>query len=252
MLQQSNALRRTIDPCRYDLRFATTTPISTSEPSEYVTQIQGQILFEKWPNDLAEPIALPMGVGCIALSLYDLLRAEHDGRDPLEVFDCVSESALDLYKLLYRGFEPRSEVQQAVGPQGILFPSLLVIEAVELLPRHRGHDLGLAAALKAMHVFGPAGGLAALLAAPLRIPVREGTDQARWRRRMKMDEFEPDSPDVRAKLGAYWGGLGFKGVGPAPSDIYVRSLETPLPTVAEVMAGLQATGERDRHNTQRS
>jgi hypothetical protein len=193
-----------------------------------------------------------VGVGRIALSLYDLVRAEHDAQDPREVFDCMSEPALDLYQAIYRGFEPRSEVQQAVGPGGILFPSLLVIEAVELLPRHRGGGLGLAAALKAMQVFGPAGGFAALLAAPLLLPVREGADQARWRRRMKMDEFEPDSPDVRAKLGAYWGRLGFKGVGPAPSDIYVRSLETPLPTVAEVMARLQQTGERDQHNTQRS
>jgi hypothetical protein len=111
----------------------------------------------------------------------------------------------------------------------------VVIEAIELLPRHRGGGLGLAAALKAMHVFGPAGGFAALLAAPLRMGVKEDEDQTKWRRRMQMDEFPADSPAVRSKLGAYWGRLGFNGVGPAPADICVRSLETPLPAVAEVL-----------------
>jgi hypothetical protein len=157
----------------------------------------------------------------------------------------MSESALELYKAIYRGFEPRSEVQQAVGPGGILFPSLVVIEAIELLPRHRGGGLGLAAALKAMHVFGPAGGFAALLAAPLRMGAKEHEDQAKWRRRMRMDEFPADSPAVRAKLGMYWGRLGFNGVGPAPADYFVRSLETPLPTVAEVIRDLR---QSKQHN----
>jgi hypothetical protein len=87
MKEEPTSDRGGIDPCRYDLRFVTTTPICTFEPSEYVTQIQGQLLFEEWPDDLAEPTGLPVGVGRIALSLYDLMRAKHDGQDPLEVFD---------------------------------------------------------------------------------------------------------------------------------------------------------------------
>lgn len=58
---------------------------------------------------------------------------------------------------------------------------------------------------------------------------------------MNMDEFEPDSPNVRAKLGAYWERLGFKPSG--SSDLYLRNLER-LPKLSDVLKNKE-TDERE-------
>jgi hypothetical protein len=240
MNEESGSKRQSIHLSDFNLKLVTVTPLYTLEPSEYVTEFQGQIILEDWPDDDSDlGASFRVRAGRITLSLYHLARARDEGQDPWEVFDCMSEAALGFYDDIYEGFELRPEALKATGLAGILNPSLLVIEAVELLPGFRGHGLGLGAALKAMHVLTPANGLAALLAAPLQFPVQEQADQARWRRLMKMDALEPDSPDVREKLGRYWARLGFERIGPASSNRYLRSLETPLPTLAEAVAGLK-------------
>lgn len=164
--------KETFDPCDFDLKFTATTPLSTPEPSEYVTEIQGRIMFD----DLAQTGGVC--AGCIKLILYDLERALNDGQSPFEVFDCMSESAVEFYQQIYNGFELLQPALKAIGLEELLNPSLLVIEAIELLPDYRGFGLGLAAVLKAMHVFGPAYGIAALMAAPLELGVAEDVDQA--------------------------------------------------------------------------
>jgi hypothetical protein len=244
MIDQTTSPPSRVDPCAFQVSFITTTPTFTTEPSEYVTEIRGQILLEEHPTDLVgQGSCSRRCAGHIALSLYDLARALDDGQELMQVVDCMSEPALELYQALYdEGGELRSEVGRALEPAGATSPSLLVIEAVEVLPRYRGGDLALAAALKAMHVFGPAGGLVALLAAPLQRPFGHCSDLGRWRRRMKMDDFPADSPAVRAKLGDYWSRLGFAPVEPAPADYYVRGLGKRLPTVAELVAGQWHTG----------
>ena len=52
---------------------------------------------------------------------------------------------------------------------------------------------------------------------------------------MRMDAFPPDSADVRAKLGAYWGRLGLRPLVRPNADLYVRSLAVRLPTMADVL-----------------
>jgi len=112
----------------------------------------------------------------------------------------------------------------------------LVIDVVELLPRFRGSGVGLITVLKAMHLLGPADGLVALQAAPLRLPVQQGADEARWQQVMKMDQFEPDSPQVRKRLGRYWARLGFEPVG---LNHYLLCLQTPLPMAQDVLDDLK-------------
>ena len=57
-----------------------------------------------------------------------------------------------------------------------------------------------------------------------------------WRREMEMDAFPPDGQEVRDKLAAYWGRLGFKGV--ANSSLQICSLGKILPTVPSVLEEL--------------
>jgi hypothetical protein len=185
--------------------------------------------------------------GRLALTVYDLDRARADREDPFCVFDAVGQEALDLYHALFEdGFELFPHVAAAAGDPDR--PSLVCVEAVELLPRFRGRGLGRAAALRALYLFGPAGGLAAVLAAPLCAwPRLDGYDEhdpddgdaARWRRRLAVDRFPPDSAAVRRKLGAYWGRLGFRPVG---DDLCVRGLADPLPRVADVLADPRGGG----------
>jgi len=207
--------KKTIDPNFFKLNLTMTAPLFTLEPSEYLTQAEGEIiLWEEERDTLA---------GHITLTLYQFGRAEVQGQHPREVFDYLSEESLELYQEIYDGFHLREEVRAIVDD--VLSPSLLVIETVEVLPQFRGGGLGLAAALKAMHMLGPAAGIVALIAAPLNPDVsNEG---------MKMEEFAPDSPLVREKLGRYWKRLGFRRFG--CDGLLLRNMEN-LPLVGEVLA----------------
>jgi hypothetical protein len=205
-----------IDPDSFGLKLSMHVPLHTMEPSEYASAWRGRIVVND--EDGNSLIA-----GRVALTLYDLERAEIDGQHPLEVFDCLSESALELYQDIYDGYDLKEGVEEVV--EDVTSPSLLVIEIVEVLPQYRGGGLGLAAALKAMHLLGPAGGMVALLAAPLNQPF--------WHRRMKMEEFPPASPQVREKLGKYWERLGFRQLG--SDSLYLRNLEN-LPTISDLLS----------------
>jgi len=205
-----------IDPDLFGLKLSMHVPLHIREPSEYASAWRGRIVVND--DNRCSVVA-----GRITLTLYDLNRAEIDGQHPLEVFDCLSESALELYQDIYDGYDTKEGVEDVV--EDVTSPSLLVIEIVEVLPQYRGGGLGLAAALKAMHLLGPAGGMVALLAAPLNQPF--------WHRGMKMEEFPPDSPQVREKLGKYWERLGFRRLG--SESLYLRNLEN-LPRISDLLS----------------
>jgi len=240
--QENDKRRAVIDPDWYSLEFAFSSPLHDPEPTEYLTQVHARI---RLAEDQAEDPAasanqqIPSLALRMSLTLYDLERAHADGQIPLEIFDCVSEGALEIYNQLYDGFALRPEVEVVVADDGVTSPSLLVIEAVEVLPRHRGRGLGLVAVLKAMQVLGPTGGVAVLVAAPLEHSLSYDIDPATWRHEMEMDAFPPDGPEVRDKLAAYWGRLGFKGV--ANSSLQICSLGKILPTVPSVLEELSGS-----------
>jgi hypothetical protein len=202
-----------IDPGLFNLRLTLAACLQDAEPSEYLTQFQGELLTLDDQRD-------DVPAGYITLTRFDLDRAMDEGQDPWQVFDCLSQEALDLYETIYDGFDFKKQV-----PIQTLSPSLLVIDTAEVLPPYRGGRLGLFMALKAMQLLGPAGGAAALVAAPL--------NQSAWRPEMEMQNFEPDCPQVRAKLGLYWQQLGFRPF--RKYGLYLRSLED-LPTMNQLLA----------------
>jgi GNAT superfamily N-acetyltransferase len=235
-LKQTNrSLGSCIDPEDFDLKFVTGFPLCDPDPSEYVTQIRGKILMtdqSSHPEDTGA--GSYVRVGRIALSIYQLERAFEDRQEPDTVFDVIDELALQLYREIYDGYAFTAKAETALNDSGVISPSLLVIDSVEVLPSYRGRGLALAAVLKAMQVFGPAGGLAALWASPLNYGA-DKADVLRWRERMKMGEFEQDPLKARDKLAAYWRRLGFRRVGFAPAELFVRSLGTLLPRMSEVL-----------------
>lgn len=205
-----------LDPDHFDLKLTLRSPLHTLEPSEYVTSGKGRMFFEdeNGESHLA---------GRVAVTLYDLRRAEAEGQNLLEVFDCLSEAALELYQELFHENDLRKEVRAIVGD--VLTLSLLVIETIEVMPAYRGGGLGLAVVLKLMQILGTSAGMAALLAAPL--------NRTFWHPQMNMEQFPADCPAVRQKLGKYWEQLGFKPLG--DSGIYLHNLEN-LPRISALPA----------------
>jgi hypothetical protein len=238
-----------LDPDYYELDVAITTPLRSPEPSEYATAVSARIVFDDWPPDPRAGMARRVPAGRLSLTVYDLARAEHDGQNPMEVFDCLSQDALETYRLLYDGYEVRVPPLGLARPdaawQDVTSPSLVVVESVEVLPRHRGRGLGLVAVLKALHLFGPPGGLAALWAAPINyaggnaIPPSDPL-AASWGRRMKPSAFDPDPARACRTLARYWRRLGFAPVADLPPDsaLCARPLSTPLPDMADVLSSL--------------
>jgi hypothetical protein len=92
-----------------------------------------------------------------------------------------------------------------------------------------------------MHLFGPEGGLAALVAAPMEAPFRRGgapeaEERLKWRRRMRMDAFPQREPEPASHtLAEYWSRLGFKHLRPGESRLCVRGLGVRLPSVEDVL-----------------
>jgi hypothetical protein len=237
------------------VEFVAKTCLADPEPTEYVTSVDGRIVVEMpqsvRPKDVesekdtpAERSWVRHDAGRVALTVFHLARAEHDRQSLFEVFDCIDDENFGIFRQLYTEHgEFRPELEDLVDRHDVIYPSLLVIESMELLPRFRGWGLGLAVVLKAMHLFGPSGGLVALVAGPVSRPFdREGgggTDEEveRWRRRMRIDAFAKQDPEKACvKLGAYWSKLGFKRVETVEDSwLYVRGLGVPLPKVEDLI-----------------
>ncbi|HEY7117579.1 MAG TPA: hypothetical protein VH475_13405 [Tepidisphaeraceae bacterium] len=256
-VQGKHRPRRPINPSDCDVEFIAKACLADPGPSEYMTSVEGRIVVEMPPppdpdDPDDDPTTAPLvrhQAGRVSLSVYDLTRAERDRHSFFEVFDCVDQAAFEIFRQLFteRGnFRP--ELDDVVDRHEVDYPSLLVIESIELLPRFRGCGLGLAVVLKAMHLFGPLGGLAAIIPAPLSRPFdREsggkGQDREQWRRRMRLDAFaEQDPGKACAKLAAYWSRLGFEQVVTVEGSwLYARGLGVPLPKVEDLIK--QGEGE---------
>jgi len=148
---------------------------------------------------------------------------EYDGKDDLlEAADCHSQTAYDVWELVYggmqnnedRGYYSQRFVDAIGGDKGELMCGRVVhIDSVTLLPKFRGHQVGLRAIWGVLNIH--EGRLVTLNAHPLQL---SQPHDAQFRSEFQLDRFSQDPDESTERLQRYYAVMGFKKIKPIKLD----------------------------------
>lgn len=233
----------------YDVRFETAIGAwPNGEPSEYVIDISGNIMFE---GDGPEH----RRVGNVHAQLVQVGRARNDRYPVDDVFD-VSQELDDVYAAL---FDPETaEMKESIRDQfEVMGSDILILSSIEIDAEHRGHGLGLAVISRCIDVWEPSDGLVVCKPFPLQFDSSRRDDVA-WKQRLGTEAFVKDQQAATTKLATYWQRLGMKpivGTKYAAMSMTLRrpSLEAALqPKRTATTAKRGQTATRGRARTART
>jgi len=128
----------------------------TGDPSDYVFDVDGTVLLDREGTRTK--------VGTVAARVVRVGRARDEGVSVFEVFDSIDQSLHEFHAALFDPEEDEFKPDLVECAD----PDLLIIDTIELDEDHRGHRLGLLAALRVIETFGAGCGAVALCAAPIR------------------------------------------------------------------------------------
>lgn len=111
--------------------------------------------------------------------------------------------------------------------------NFLILDRVELLPRYRGHEVGLLVLRSLIERFGAGAGVVGMKPFPLQLERKDAT-VSRWRRGLRLEQFPSDSEISTRKLRNYYRRLGFVRMRSTP--FMFRSLSWALPTIEQLCA----------------
>lgn len=210
MTNNNNTAGRTqSSEIRYDVDFQIRKCLFQADLyDEYVLEIRGNIITTKVNPDIEQD---SQDIGCIKARLIQMSRIINDGVNIFELYDSFDQYFHDIYGELFdvENDEFTETLQRQFSELGS-DSNVLLIDDVEVLPAYRGKRLGLAAAHRAIDVFGP---WDCLVIVPLYPPqFYEHRDNAEWKKKMQVDSFVKNEEAARAKLEQYWRILGFKRI----------------------------------------
>ena len=111
--------------------------------------------------------------------------------------------------------------------------NFLMLDRVELLPKYRGHGVGLLVLRSLIERFGAGAGVVGMKPFPLQLERKDATDSS-WRRRLRLEQFPSDSKISTRTLRNYYHRLGFVPMRSTP--FMFRSLSWALPTIEQLHA----------------
>jgi hypothetical protein len=179
---------------------------------DFLQSISGKIL-ARHDNDERES-----GAGYITATLVQFGDALDHGITPDRLGDGIGGDIAEYWEHLFDVETGRwkGAIQDAFE---ILGTDLLVIDCLEVYPRFRGQEIGLAAVGRTIDVFGPGCGLVACKPWPLQFT------PAFTNNRRKLQRLLPPNTDLDnavRKLRTYWSRAGFWPVG--QTEIYALSM----------------------------
>jgi hypothetical protein len=168
-----------------------------------VVEIKGNILFMSQDDYEASP-QRETTVGYVS----GFVIKNEDGVDLFYECDAHSQELIDVVSVLFdpEDEELREDVDQAL--HGVIQSNVIVLDRIEVVPEHRGHGVGLAAASRFLETFGAGCGIAICKPFPLQFEYG-AKKRPEWVERMKLGSFEQDQKTATGKLEGYWGRLGF-------------------------------------------
>lgn len=175
------------------------------EPSlEFVQIFKGKIVFVS-SHDGEEIVGDVTGYIIQADRLIDANESLY------EACDSMDQTVANYFAVFYNrhtGHFKKSIVKRFDCDLG---RSLLIIDRMEIDPRHRGRDVGLAVVRRAIDLFSPGCGLVALQPFPMQFGAR--SDDGAWKDRMVTERFGQDKESSFQMLRQYWSRLGFRRFG---------------------------------------
>jgi hypothetical protein len=201
------------------------------EPGRFVQAWEGRIYLEH-----CDGVGRSELIGSFSLRFLDLGRALNERVSYFDVFDTY-QSTMDIFEALYdlESGELRREVAKLAFGQDCQFnEGLLVLDRLEILPKHRGHLAGLRVMKALIHQFRAGSGLVVLKPFPLQFEADEGptvgvTSASLPRADLHLNDFTRSERVARSKLKKYYGRLGFV---PVPrTDYMVLDPTCPLANI---------------------
>jgi hypothetical protein len=209
----------------YRFRFAIGVNAIDSDPVDYIVGIDGEIIHFDDEGRASK-------VGTLSADIVRTDKALDSGESLLDVFDAHSHELRELYATL---FDPETQqLKEFIDPffGGLIGRDLLVLNSIEIQPRHRGRNLGLAAAYQLFETFEAACALAICEPFPLQFSSTY-KDDVTWRELMGIGRFTTEFHAASAKLQKYCQRLGFRQIANTP--FLGLSLELVRPTLTEVV-----------------
>lgn len=173
------------------------------DENDGIVNITGSTLFMRHEDDDGDP-QKETTVG----SVNGFIIKNEEGVDLFDQCDAHSQTLLDVVSVL---FDPETgelleDVDRALD--GVMASSVLVLDLVEVVPEHRGHGVGLAAASRFLETFSGGCGIAICKPFPLQFDCSR-RDNAVWMEELEMASFAQNEDAATERLQAYWGRLGF-------------------------------------------
>jgi GNAT superfamily N-acetyltransferase len=215
----------------YRINFQFTDLLFELEPNHYALGIFGEIVhIDDSPAVHGEPESAKVGyTSAYYLPAYDAIEG---GVSVFEMYDATSSELEECYAALFDGNELKEDVVDGQFDGDVMTKDVLYLARIEILPAHRGRNLGLAVTRRMIERFGPATGLVAMIPFPLRSSQLQQSAEE-----MEMDEFDQDHERSQKKLENYYSRLGFERVG----DTRVFALTTAyrIPSLGDISPALQ-------------
>lgn len=208
----------------YELELSTSLSVAEDEEHAFVTCVEGRVMRCR---ERGEPIE----VGQTRSYLIDFVRAELTTGESLA---CLLDEEATTAQYL-----------GVIGPGGVLsdelegrFPfvdRLLLIDKVVLLPRYRGHRLGLWVVYRILDIFGNANTLPLLIPYPLQFSGGYEEDEGDS---LELEAYGLGRAEAFMKLRSHWRKVGFEKYSDLGEyEIWLLDPEAKQPERSSVLAG---------------
>ena len=177
-----------------------------TEPDDYVYKYEGEIIEGNEEIDNYE-----QRIGRFSASYIDAGEACNDRVSMLDVLDAAD---MDEYLVLFddHGWWSDEVENQLVATNDrytadLAYSNLLVIDYIQILPEHRGRELGLKIIRNLIKRFSNGAGLIALRPYPLQLLTDHNNSD--WGEKLQLQQYTMDRHKATNKLAAHYSRLGF-------------------------------------------
>lgn len=195
----------------------------TEGPEDYLYRYNGEI---QATNESETRACL----GKFRAYYVDVDRTVNEGFSVFDVLDTESQ-AHEYHHAIFGSNCPdfSDDVQHLIGFD-ILGSNLLILDRLELLPEHRGKDLGLKVMAHIINRFSQGAGLVAIKPFPLQLENSNSTDDT-WKLQLRLEQYADEQTPSTKKLIDHYSRLGFLTLQDSP--FMVLGTSKVLPNIEE-------------------